>query len=154
MLLLLENLKKIDFSVSLHQVKITDSIVMLVPGHVIFTNNPVNMTTYEYNTQTWTSSINPVKTSLRCYGLKSTVLECHWIGQHHHLSIIYVHTHCSIREYCGSMVNLKLPSNTIRLAGAVSSGCSKLKHYRYEKNTTTWLDNHLSKRLMKNNIFK
>ena len=39
MLLLLDNLKKI-FSVSLHQVKITDSIVMLVPGHVIFTNNP------------------------------------------------------------------------------------------------------------------
>ena len=76
MLLLLENLKK--DSVSLHQVKITDSIVMLVPGHVIFTNNPSQyMTKYEYNTQTWTSSINPVKTILRCYGLKSTVLDCH-----------------------------------------------------------------------------
>ena len=48
-----------------------------------------------------------------------------------------------LREYCGSMVNLKLPSNTTRLAGAVSSGCSLLKHYRYE-NTTTWLDNHRS----------
>ena len=48
-----------------------------------------------------------------------------------------------LREYCGSMVNLKLPSNTTRLAGAISSGCSWLKHYRYE-NPTTWLDNHRS----------
>ena len=48
-----------------------------------------------------------------------------------------------LRGYCGSMVNLKLPSHTTRLAGAVSSGCSLLKPYRYE-NTTARLDNHRS----------
>ena len=60
---------------------------------------PVNMTKYEYNTQTWTSSIKPVKTILRFYGFKPTALECHWIGQHHHLSIMYIH----LRERKGIM---------------------------------------------------